>query len=153
MPTEPGVKEPYSPNFILAFYNWLDRLPNPDWLFFVLLIPLIGLAQHLVAWNKGLLTPGEFNFDLATAGIYLGGFFLGIYVLKGAPRALDEYRALLKISDEEYASLKYRFVSIPGAPGAFFFLIGAAMGIMMGFSDMAVAPAVDYAFPLMRMAI
>jgi hypothetical protein len=150
--TEP-MKLPYRPNFIHAFYGWLDRLPLPDWLMLAILIPLVGLAQHLVAWSRGLLMESEFSYDLGTAGIYLGGYFLGIYALKGAPKALDEYRPLLKVSDEEYSLLNYRFVFIPGRLGTIFFLIGALLGVIMGFSDMAVAPAVDYAFPLLRMAI
>jgi len=147
-------QRPYRASFIHAFYNWLDRLPIPDWLFIVLLVPAVGIAQHLVAWNRGMLSPGEINYDLGTAGIYLTpAFLLGIYVLKGAPKALDEYRPLLDVTDEAYADLKYRFVTIPSGLGTLFFLIGAAMGAAQGFSDMAVAPAVDYAFPQMRIGM
>ena len=88
-------QRPYRPNAIHAFYDWLDRLPIPDWLFFVLLLPAVGIAQHLVAWGRGLLSPGEFSYDLGTAAIYVTpGLLLGIYALKGAPKALEEYRPL-----------------------------------------------------------
>jgi hypothetical protein len=101
-----------------------------------------------------MLSPGEFNFDLGTAALYLTpGLLLGIYVLKGAPRALEEYRPVLDVTDEAYADLKYRFVAIPSGLGTVFFLIGVAMGVGSGFSDMAVAPAVDYAFPQLRIGI
>lgn len=142
----------YRPSFIHAFYRWLDRLPIPDWLFVILLFPAVGIAQHLVAWSRGMLSPGGFNYDLATAGgIYLiPPLLLGIYVLKAAPKALEEYRPLLNITEEEYAHLMYRFVTIPSRMGSLFFLIGAALGAAAGFSDMAVAPTVDYAFPHLR---
>ena len=146
-------RRPYAPSFIHAFYAWLDRLPIPAWLFIALLVPLIGIAQHLVAWRKGALPPGQFNFDLGTAGYWLGIFLIGMYVLKGAPKALDEYRPLLKVTEDEYTRLKYKFVTIPNGPGTLFLLIGAAMGAGAGFSDMAVAPAVDYAFPQLRIGI
>ena len=146
-------RRPYPPSFIHAFYAWLDRLPIPAWLFLVLLIPIVGIAQHLVAWRKGALAPGQFNFDLATAGYWLGIFLIGIYVLKGAPKALDEYRPLLNVTEEEYARLKYKFVTIPKGPGPLLFLIGLLSGALSGFSDMAVAPAVDYAFPQLRIGI
>lgn len=120
----------------------------------MLLFPLVGLAQHLVAWRKGALAPGQFNFDLGTAGYWLVGILLiGIYVLKGAAQALDEYRPLLNVTEDEYARLKYRFVTIPNGPGALFFLMGLALGALSGFSDMAVAPAIDYAFPQLRIGI
>jgi hypothetical protein len=149
-----GNQKPYRPFFIHAFYNWLDRLPIPDWFFLVLLFPAVGIAQHLVAWSRGMLSPGEFSYDLGTAAIYLTPtLLLGVYVLKGAPRALDEYRPLLDVTEEEFADLKYRFVTIPSGLGALFFLMGGAMGVVSGFSDMAVAQAVDYAFPQMRIGI
>jgi hypothetical protein len=151
--TDTVGRRPYSPSFIHAFYAWLDRWPIPAWLSLGLLIPLVGIAQHLVAWRKGALAPGQFNFDLGTAGYWLGIFLIGIYVLKGAPKALDEYRPLLKVTEEEYARLHYRFVTIPNGPGTLLFLIGLASGALSGFSDMAVAPAVDYAFPQLRIGI
>ena len=149
----PYGRRPYPPNFIHAVYAWLDHLPIPAWLFFVLLIPLVGIAQHLVAWSKGALAPGQFNFDLGTAGYYLVVFLIGIYVLKGAPKALDEFRPLLEVTDEEYARLKYGFVTIPKGLGTLFFLVGLAGGAVSGLSDMAIAPAVDYAFPELRIGI
>ena len=153
MTTDTVGRRPYSPSFIHAFYSWLDRLPIPAWLLLVLLIPMVGIAQHLVAWRKGALAPGQFNFDLGTAGFWLGIFLVGIYVLKGAPKALDEYRPLLNVTEEEYARLKYRFVTIPNGPGTLFFLIGLASGAFSGFSDMAVAPPIDYVFPQLRIGI
>jgi len=132
----------------------VDRLPIPNWLLFLLLFLFIGLIQHVVAWSKGMLATGEFNFDLATAGYWLvGGLFLGIYVLKGAAKALDEFRPLLNATEEEYTELKYRFVTIPRGVGTIVFLIGLPLGAMSGISDMAIAPAVDYAFPQMRIGI
>ena len=154
MTTDTVVERPYRPNFIHAFYAWLDRLPIPAWLFFVLLIPVVGIAQHLVAWSRGLLDPGQFSLDLGTAGMYLiTAFLVFIYIQSAAPKALDQFRPLLNVAEAEYARLKYQFVTIPSAMGTLFFLIGCAMGAVSGFSDMAVAPAVDYAFPLMRLGI
>src|SRR4030067_528407 len=124
VPTDAVRQSPYSPSFIHAFYAWLDRLPIPAWLFLDLLIPINGIAQHLVAWRKGALAPGQFNFDLGTAGYWLGIFLIGIYVLKGAPSALDEYRPLLNVTEEEFARLKYRFATIPSGCGPVLFLFG-----------------------------
>lgn len=153
MTTDPVRQRPYPPCFIHVFYAWLDRLPIPAWLSLALLVPIIGIAQHLVAWRKGALAPGQFNFDLGTAGYWLGIFLIGLYVLKGAPRALDEYSPLLNVTDDEFARLKYRFVTIPNGLGTLLFLFGAAMGAGAGFSDMAVASSIDYVFPQLRIGI
>lgn len=154
MPTDGTGGKAYPPSFIHAFYAWLERMPIPVWLSIILLFPIVGLVQHLVAWRKGALGAGELNFDLGTAGYWLVGILLiGLYVLKGAAQALDEYRPLLKVTEEEYARLNYDFVIIPHGWGILFFLAGMALGAVTGLSDMAVAPAIDYVFPQLRIGI
>lgn len=154
MTTEPSLERPYPPNIIHRFYGWLDRLPVPGWLLLLLLIPTISLAQHVVAWTREFLAPGEFNWELGYSGSYLVGILLALlYGLDGAPRAVDQFRPLLAVTDEEYARLKYEFVTIPSGPGILFVVTGAILGAFNGFSDMATAPAVDYAFPQMRLGI
>ncbi len=154
MATDTLESRPYRPNFMHALFDWVDRLPIPAWLTFVLLVPLVGLAQHLVAWGRGLLAVGKFNYDLGSAGTYLTTTFLVfLYVLKAAPQALDRFRPLLQVAEEEYAHLKYRFVTIPSGLGSLLFLLGVTTGAFGGFSDRAVAPAIDYAFPLMRIGV
>ncbi len=71
MTADRAGQRPYRPSFIHAFYNLLDRLPTADWLLIVLLFPAVGIAQHLVAWNRAMLSPGEFSYDLGIAAIYL----------------------------------------------------------------------------------
>jgi hypothetical protein len=132
----------------------LDRLPIPAWLFFVVLFPLVGLAQHLAAWRKGALAPGQFNFDLGTAGYWVVGILLiGIYVTKGASQAFDEYRPALNVTEDDVARLKYKFVTIPNGPGTAIFLMGVALGAMTGFADMAIAPAIDYVLSPLRIGV
>ena len=148
------LRRTYSPSPIHAFYAWLDRLPLPAWLLFLLLLPGIGLAQHIVAWRKGALGPGQFSFDLGTAGYWLVGILLiGLYVLKAPPRALDEYRPYLNVTEDEYARLKYEFLTIPSGTGSVLFLVGVMLGAALGFSDMTVAPAIDYIIPQLRLGI
>jgi hypothetical protein len=146
--------KPYQPNFIHALFNWLDRLPMPPWLFILLLFPFVGIVQHLVAYGKGLLAWGEVNFDLATAGYWLiSGPLLGLYMLKGSVQAWDDFRPLLKVSEQEYATLYYKYFTIPNLKGTVFFLIGCIGGAFNGFADKAVAPALDYAFAELRIGI
>jgi hypothetical protein len=147
-------EKPYQPNFIHAFYDWLDRLPIPSWLSLLLLFPLIGIVQHLVAYSKGMLPWGEINFDLATAGYWLiGAPLLGIYILKGSTQAWDDFLPLLNLSEQEVARLYYEYFTIPKWKGTIVMLIFGIGGGLNGLSDMAVAPAVDYAFAELRIGI
>ena len=79
--TDTLSRRPYPPSLVHAFHAWLDRLPIPAWLLFALLVPIVGIAPHPVAWRKGALAPGQFNFDLGTAGFWLGIFGFAVIPL------------------------------------------------------------------------
>ena len=144
----------YRPHFIHAFFAGLDRLPWPSWLSLLLLLPAIGILQHLVAYSKGLLAWGEVNFDLATAGYWLiGPLLLVLYMLKAGKEPWEDIQPLLNLSEEEYVSIYFNFFTIPTRSGNVIFLIGGLLGALNGIADMAVAPAVDYAFPELRIGI
>lgn len=154
MTTDTFSQRPYRPCFIHAFDAWLDRLPFPPWAFFLFVFFVIGIAQHLVAWGGGWLAPGKFSLHLGTAGYWLvAPLLIFHYALKGAAQALEEYHPLLNTTEEEYARLKYGFLTIPSAPGTVMFIIGVALGVISGFSDRAAAPAIDYVFPQLRIGI
>ena len=146
--------KPYRPHFIHAFFNWLERLPLPSWLSTLLLFPLIGIVQHLVAYQRGFLLPGEINFDLATAGYWIAGpLLIYLWSVKGSTKAWEDIRPLFDPDGETYARLQYAFFTIPGRKGTLIFWVGVLAGIQNGLSDKAVAPAVDYAFAELRLTI
>lgn len=147
MTTTNSKIKPYRPNFIHAFFNWLERLPLPSWLSILLLFPLVGIVQHLVAYQRGFLPVGEINFDLATAGYWMvGPLLIYLWSVKGSKKAWEDIQPLFDPDGETYARLHYAFYTIPGWKGTLMFLVGILAGISNGLSDMAVAPAVDYAF-------
>lgn len=58
MTTDILGRRPYPPSFIHSSYAWVDHLLIPAWLLFILLLPIVGITQHVVAWRKGALTRG-----------------------------------------------------------------------------------------------
>ena len=146
--------KPYKPNFLHVFFDWLDRLPLPAWVSLLLLFPVVGLAQHLVAYGRGYLNPGEFNFDLGTAGYWLlSGPLLFIWAMKGGRQAWIDIQPLVSSDKEEhFARMYYEFFTVPKWGGTVALLIGGLTGLWMGFADKAVAPAVDYAFAELRLS-
>lgn len=145
---------PYTPHWIHTFFDWLDRLPISPLITTLVLIPLlIGIIQHIYVWSVGLLPAGEFNTDLGTAGVYLIFLYLLAFNRRGAPRAIDDFRPLLDVSDEEFQALKYRFVTIPMVGGTIVFLALGGLSFWNGLLDKAVAPELDYAVPGLRLGI
>lgn len=146
--------KPYRPNFVHLFFDWLDRLPLPAWVSLLILFPVVGLAQHLVAYGRGFLSPGEFNFDLATAGYWLlSGPLLLIFAMKGGRQAWIDIQLLISPGEaEHFARMYYEFYTVPKWGGTMALLIGSLLGLGMGFADKAVAPAVDYAFAELRIS-
>ncbi len=146
---------PYKPNFVHSFFDWLDRLPLPAWVSMLILFPVVGLVQHLVAYGRGFLSPGEFNFDLATAGYWLlqGPLFF-IWAMKGGRQAWIDIQPLVSPDESEhFARMYYEFYTVPKWPGTVSFIIGGLVGLWNGLADRAVAPAVDYAFVELRLSI
>ena len=145
--------KPYKPNFVHLFIDWLDRLPLPAWVSLLILFPVVGVVQHLVAYGRGFLSPGEFNFDLGTAGYWLlSGPLLFIWAIKGSRQAWVDIQPLVSPDEaEHFARMYYEFFTVPKWGGTVALLIGGLTGLWMGFADKAVAPAVDYAFAELRL--
>jgi len=147
--------KPYKPNFLHLLFDWLDRLPLPAWVSVLILFPVVGLAQHLVAYSRGFLSPGEFSLGLAQGGYWaVGSPLLFILAMKGARRAWEDIQPLISPDDsEKVARMYYQFFTVPKWPGTAAILLGVLFGLLNGFSDMAAAPAVNYAFAELRISI
>jgi len=155
MSSPKSEQKPYKPNFVHSLFEWLDRLPLPAWVSVLLLFPVVGLVQHLVAYGRGFLTPGEFNFDLGTAGYWLvGSPLLFIWAMKGSRQAWEDIKPLVNPDQQEkFDQMYYAFYTVPKWQGTAVFLIFGLAGLGNGLADMAVAPAVDYAFAELRISI
>ena len=147
--------KPYKPNFVHSFFDWLDRLQLPAWVSLLILFPVVGLVQHLVAYGRGFLSPGELNFDLGTAGYWLlSGPLLFIWAMKGSRQAWIDIQPLVSPDEaEHFASMYFEFYTVPKKGGTVALLIGGLAGLWNGFADKAVAPSVDYAFAELRISI
>lgn len=62
---------PYRPLWLYRFFEFFQRLPVPGWLLVLLIVVIVGVANHLVAWQQGYLPFGEINGYLSTVGLYI----------------------------------------------------------------------------------
>lgn len=62
---------PYRPLWLFRFFETFHRLLMPSWLLTLLIIVIVGVANHLVAWQNGILLFGQIDGYLATVGLYI----------------------------------------------------------------------------------
>jgi len=139
--------KPFRPNPIHRFYDWLDRLPIPMWVFYPLILLLFGLTFNFLAWSRGLLPRGQFNFILLLDFIWLvESLALLHFALRASVPLLDGYRNNLDVNNEEFQRLRYEFTIIPNVPGILFFLLGLTVGYFVGINSLPAQPRIAQAF-------
>ena len=62
---------PYRPLWVYRFFAFIDRLPIPGWLLCLLIIVIVAVANHFVAWEQGSLPFGQINGYLLSVGLYI----------------------------------------------------------------------------------
>ena len=145
---------PYRPFFLHAFMDWLYRLPIPAWLIYALVLPVLGLGQHLYAWNIGALPRGAVNMDLGFSSLWvIIMLVLWRHISSRAGMALDQYRPYLGLDDRTFAELRYRFVTLPLGIGLPAVVFGVFAGWSSAQADMLVAPPAQYIVPPIRITI
>ena len=145
---------PYRPFFLHAFIDGLYRLPIPAWLIYFLVLTVLGLGQHLYAWNIGALPRGAVNMDLAFSSLWvIITLVVWRHMSSRAGMALDQYRPYLGLDDRAFAELRYRFVTLPLGIGLPAIVFGIFAGWSSAQTDMLVAPPVQYIVPPIRITI
>ena len=137
--------KPFPPNPIHRFYDWLDGLPIPMWLFYPLLLLLLGLFLHVLAWTRDLLLLDQFKLIYFVNFIWLvESLALLHFLLRASGPLLDGYRVYLDLDEKDFLRLRYEFTTIPNLFGSLFFLLGLVMGSVAGFFTVPLTPEIDF---------
>ncbi len=121
---------PYRPLWVYRFFAFIDRLPIPGWLLCLLIIVIVGVANHLVAWQQGNLPFGQVNGYLATVGLYLLLIpFLWAFLTERAHRALLDFFQGSGKSRAYVQTVISDFNSLPGWELIILLLIGFILGL------------------------
>lgn len=145
-----NLTRPYKPCFIHVLNAWIDRFPGSEWLLYLTILIIVGIVQHGVAWSKGALSLGEFNFYLSFSAIWVVQvLYLARFSEYGAGAVLDDYRPNLNVTDEQFSQLRYSFTTIPSRSGTFLFIVGFGIGILLGQTGRSINPEINYVFPFL----
>ncbi len=147
----PAFVPPYPPSWFDRFSDWVDRLPGPPWVFYLLSAALVTALLLVAAASTGDYRPGPFlslHVWLATQLVYMLG--LMHYLDRSAGSALDSFRPVLegggpaktptKVDDPTFADLRYRLTTLPRWPAWLASLAGLAFGLLLPFLFLATQP-------------
>lgn len=130
----------YSPSWIDRLIGWIDRLPVPAWLFYLLSTLALAVLITVVLWIDGSLPVGAYG---SMEGIFppFVFYFLALYhyLTRVGARSLEAYRPLLDADKAEFARIDYQLATLPRGLGWLsigialatepnFFLSGQAFG-------------------------
>jgi hypothetical protein len=139
-PASVTFKPPYPPSWFDRLTLWVDHLPGPAWVYYVILGAAFALAESAIQWGEGAYPAGTFNaLHVWTASNFAFLLCLMHYLDKSAASALASFRPLLasagnmkrQSSEDEssYASLAYQLTTLHPRPALIATIAGAAFAI------------------------
>lgn len=139
-PSNQDIGTPYPRSWIDRLIRWIDRLPGPAWLFYLVATLALTALINVVLWIDGSVPFGSYG---SFQGIFppFVFYFLALYhYLTGVgSSSLTEFRPLLEIDEAKFVRIDYELASLPRRLGWLaivmalvtlpgFFLSGQAFG-------------------------
>jgi hypothetical protein len=126
----------YSPSWLDRLTAWIDRLPGPTVLWYLVVAAGLAVLFTVLKWVDG-------TFPVGTVSLY-HLVFIGtpLYALAGlhlldrvAGRALEEFRPALAANATTAARLRYELTTLPATPALLVTLAGVA-GVVLVWSQL-----------------
>lgn len=142
---------PYPPSWMDHFVVWINQLPGPAWLFYVLSVLGLSLVINAMFWIDGSMPIGS----LYTAGTGFAVFvvyWLALYqflTIVGA-RCLKDFRPLLEADDNEVSRIAYELAILPSwlgwlaLPLGLAFAAASILGDPAPYEDIVPRTAIPY---------
>jgi hypothetical protein len=104
----------YRPSFIDRFMSFIQRLPIPFWLTYLLLFVLESLINHVLGWVDGWLPAFSFNAIMLIFPLWQWGTLAIItYLNKTSQATISSFSSLLDSDDDALNKTKYEFTTMP----------------------------------------
>jgi hypothetical protein len=105
---------PYPPSFVDRFMNFIERLPFPYWLTYLLLFIIQSTLMHILAWIDGWIPAYSFNPLLLLFPVWQWlPLAMITYLDSVSIQSLSIFSPLLDVEEAELKRLKYEFSTMP----------------------------------------
>ncbi len=149
----PNLKQ-YKPSGIHKFFDWIERLPGPYWLFYFIVIVLAGLLNLVVAWYEKVLPAYRINWYYALTAVFLGFFLFEMDCLfRITADSLTEFLPILDVSEEEKDRIAFEYTHLPAKSTAIIFWVGTIAGLAIDWFIFSTAIEMNQAFPELEVPI
>ncbi len=112
--TVPDKEAQYPLSWIDRLVQWINRLPGPEWLFYMVSTLALALLITLVLWIDGSVPFGSYG---SIEGIFppFVFYFLALYhyLTRIGSRSLQAFRPLLHVDETYLTQADYRLTKLP----------------------------------------
>jgi len=137
-PAIQNTEVPFPPSWIDRFIVWIDHLPGPAWVFYVVSTLAIAFLGNATFWIDGSLPFGSVD-RLITVVSTMVFYWLALYqyLTRVGSRSLKTFRPLLAVDDSELALIDYELATLPRRQGWLAIPLGLAFAGAMVLGDPA----------------
>jgi hypothetical protein len=131
-----GFTPPYPPSWVDSLTAWVDRLPIPWWLFYVLVAVLLNAGLALGLWASEVYVRQGFHpmqVWLPTLAAYLLAFMHGMDRM--ARRAMLRFRPSFAGSEADLERVVYRLTTLPRRTSLLLSFILAPLLLPLGLAE------------------
>jgi hypothetical protein len=109
-----GITQPYPMSFLDKFMLFIQRLPLPYWMTYLLLFMLQVVIFHILSWIDGWIPRYTFSVLILIFPLWQWlPFIIITYLNSVALKTLSIFNPLLKFDEENLKKLKYEFTFMP----------------------------------------
>ena len=124
--TVTNVESQYSPSWIDRLVEWIDGLPGPAWLFYLVCTLALALIVPPILWADGSVPVGVYDTILGIFPPFVF-YFLALYhyLTRAGSYSLRAFQPLLDLDETEIARIDYRLTRLPRWAGWLSFILAA----------------------------
>ena len=126
----------YPPSWIDRMGIWIEGLPGPTWLAYLVCFLGFALLMNVVFWIDGSAQLGSFDPYITTYAV-LAVYWPALYhyLTRVAGRSLHAFRPLLNASDAHFLATEYELKTLPSREGWLTIPLGLGLAIVQALGD------------------